>query len=832
MTKRLQYREIGQFDEDGIREIHKNRYKSREGTIRRGTIPDYFYIDRARRLYCHEGVDRIILLSRKLYEKDLEKLADEIIEKCYHEWKRFPNDFLIRGDEYTFTGEVDIIERKKEGKVVEIIQIDLISSFYAVAEYYLSDINKNPQNLPKNLVRILAGIYPREWKEKLPEGTPHYNPADVLQIIVSITGDEAMKTYFNFFREFFTKKSSDIEEMLAELETLLKTPTRIHAGLSDLHMVLRIIHKSLSLESISETLELRSEIDVYFERIPNPDRFTDMLFRKKLELFSLLQKFQEANDLQDKLYYLEESRKKIRESEIVVKKNFVEPFKKFYLDILEKWIDITIEEGGYLLGRPFIEAELQTKRAIRKEDLEIWLNVRNSGIGAAEKVKAVLQNSHEYEIIGQDCQEIGILQRNKDVDVEFRINPLGEGSITLAFSIFYEDNDRIDMEDTLIFVEQEGFSQIENPYYFTRPAKDDMFFGREDLFQWIERNMKGSDVYQNVLIIGERRIGKTSFLKELQERFDPSHHCIFIDLELFPSLNDVDFLYEICNELHYKVSNNSPPPDLMEFAKKSYMAFGNYVRILLSDMSEIERIVLIFDEFDKIESMIKDGLFNARFLLYLRAFLQINARVNAIIGGNFDSSRLDSPEWLEFFTIFNPKIVGVLDEDAATALVIGPVKDVLKYDYYAIKKILDFSGRNPFYIQLLCHTLVNYINEEKKQGFVEAEDVNAVVLSEAREKADSVLRLTWGELDPVEKSVLCTLSRLKAQHGRSIELGEIGEYLRQNNIRIKRWNLFKLLDSLKEKHFITKSGDSPSFYDFNILLLGEWVAEHGRLVGE
>ena len=206
MTKRLQYHEVGQFDKDGIREIHKNKYKFKEGTVRKGTLSDDFYIDRARGLYCHDAVDRIILLSRKFHKKDLEKLADEILEKCFHEWKRFPNDFLIRGDEYTFTGKLDIIERKEKIEDVEIIQIDLISSFYAVAEYYLSDINKNPKNLSKNLVRILAGIYPREWKEKLPEGTPHYNPADVLQIIMSITADEAMTAYFNFFRGFFTKK--------------------------------------------------------------------------------------------------------------------------------------------------------------------------------------------------------------------------------------------------------------------------------------------------------------------------------------------------------------------------------------------------------------------------------------------------------------------------------------------------------------------------------------------------------------------------------------------------------------------------------------------------
>ena len=828
MTRRLHVHDIRQFDENGIRRIRENRYKLKEGTIRTGTATEDFYMDRARRLYCYEGVDRIILLSRKIHMKDLENLAEKIMEKSQNEWKRFPDDLLLKEDEFTFADDIEIIEKGRESGDIEITQINLVSNLYYVAKHYLSETHEGPNELPMKLVRILAGLYPKEWKSKLPYGIPHYDPKDILRLLVLMTSDKALIAYFEFFGESFVKRSWNIEEILRTLEDLLKTPTSSHAGLNDLHRILKIVHESLSSNTASEIIELRNEINNYFLAVPSPELYTDMLFRKYLQLFSFLQQFEEADYFQDKLYFLEESRKKIRESEVLVEDKFVEPFRSFYLSVLKRWMDITFEEGGKLLGRALLEARLQTKTAIRKEKLLISLNLKNIGTGTAKDIKVILNNSSKYDIFGNNQQIVDILQGNRDVDVEFQIRPHTKESVNLAFSISHGESDPVTVSDKLIFVEQEEFRAIPNPYNFTKPAEEDMFFGREDLFQWIETNMKGPTMYQNVLITGQRRTGKTSFLKQLQKHISSGHYCIFIDLQLYPNLTDVGFLYQICRELHRSIPNSISPPNPQEFAKKSYMAFGDFVRSLLSEVPDSKRIILLFDEFNKVEFNIREGLSKPGFLAFFRGFFQHSPRVNAVVGGNFDFGKLSLPEWQELFTTFNPKRIGVLDEKSATALVTRPVRDVLQYDQYAVKKILDFSGRNPYYIQVLCHTLINHLNERKEKNFVEIEDISTEVLSGAREKAEPTIRLTWEELDPLEKNVLFALSYLRDQYKRSVKLKEIEQYLKQNNIGIKRWRLFGLLGALKEKGILTKSGESEPFYDFSVLLLGEWIAEHGN----
>ena len=491
-------------------------------------------------------------------------------------------------------------------------------------------------------------------------------------------------------------------------------------------------------------------------------------------------------------------------------------------------MNITIEEGASLVGKASLEVTLQTKMAARKERLPVSLNVKNIGVSPAENIMVNLLESGEYKIFGECLQVVSILQRNRDTDIEFQIGPMKEGSINLRFLVSFKESDDIEFSDTLFFVKEEKFKPISNPYNFTKPAEEKMFFGRDDLFLWIKDNMKGPTIYQNIMIEGQRRTGKTSFLKQLQKRLKSDHYCIFIDVELYAGMTDVEFLFEICQELHRSIPSQNQTPNPQEFARKSYMAFGNYIRNLFSNIPDKRKIILIFDEFDKIESKIRDNLFKPGFLLFLRGFFQHEPRINAVISGNIDFNRLNSTEWQEFFTAFNPKKVGVLDEGSATNLITKPTEDSLQYDQYAVKKILDFSGRNPFYIQLLCHTLINYLNEKKRQNLVEVGDISTLVLDEAREKAEPTLRLMWDELDQLEKSVLFALSQLRIRQRKSVEFSELHEYLRQYHIRVKRGTLFRFIDTLIEKDIVTKSGGYPPFYDFSNVLLRDWIAEHGR----
>ena len=54
-------------------------------------------------------------------------------------------------------------------------------------------------------------------------------------------------------------------------------------------------------------------------------------------------------------------------------------------------------------------------------------------------------------------------------------------------------------------------SDLLNPYIAGAPVvAADMFFGRSDIFEWVERSLMGKYVDHILVIHGQRRVGKIS----------------------------------------------------------------------------------------------------------------------------------------------------------------------------------------------------------------------------------------------------------------------------------------------------------------------------------
>ena len=70
-----------------------------------------------------------------------------------------------------------------------------------------------------------------------------------------------------------------------------------------------------------------------------------------------------------------------------------------------------------------------------------------------------------------------------------------------------------------------------NPYIAGSPVTGtEMFYGREDVFSFIQRNLIGLHRDTPIVLYGQRRTGKTSVLYQLHRHLDPRYRCIFIDL--------------------------------------------------------------------------------------------------------------------------------------------------------------------------------------------------------------------------------------------------------------------------------------------------------------
>jgi AAA+ ATPase superfamily predicted ATPase len=164
-----------------------------------------------------------------------------------------------------------------------------------------------------------------------------------------------------------------------------------------------------------------------------------------------------------------------------------------------------------------------------------------------------------------------------------------------------------------------------NPYIVGNPIKTrEMFFGREDDFQFVARKI-GTGVSNQVLVFcGERRSGKTSILFQilggrLGKRFLP----ILVDMQILAGIRDDDHFFRTilkvaCDSLAVEglsleaIEGQAPSSRVEEL-------FGRFLTAVESRFPE--RIVLfLLDEYELIEEKIRDGSLSAPDLVHLHRF--------------------------------------------------------------------------------------------------------------------------------------------------------------------------------------------------------------------
>jgi len=114
-------------------------------------------------------------------------------------------------------------------------------------------------------------------------------------------------------------------------------------------------------------------------------------------------------------------------------------------------------------------------------------------------------------------------------------------------------------------------SEILNPYIAGAPVVEtSMFFGREDIFSWIERSLTGKFVNHILVLHGQRRVGKTSVLKQIPNNLPNRYIQVFFDLQGRTNTTLDRFLWWMASEIVRTVKKEAdldlPKPDRNAFS--------------------------------------------------------------------------------------------------------------------------------------------------------------------------------------------------------------------------------------------------------------------------
>jgi tetratricopeptide (TPR) repeat protein len=362
-----------------------------------------------------------------------------------------------------------------------------------------------------------------------------------------------------------------------------------------------------------------------------------------------------------------------------------------------------------------------------------------------------------------------------------------------------------------------------NPYIAGPPVSGRNFYGREDIFRFVQNTF--SSPQQNVIVLwGQRRMGKTSVLHVLTSRLSPEFHPIYFDLQdkAQQKLNQV--LYDLAREIAGSLNLDSPPrADFLHDDDYFHERFLSQVYQSLGS----KRLLLMFDELETVnvppvEGPTERDVAYRAFFPYLRRRLVSNRRLAFIFAMG---RRLDEVDELILSTFeeARAKSVSFLEETEARRLVVEPASGVLEYDEEAIGRIISITACHSYLTQLICFELFSYMDATGRTR-VTVSDVEAVV-DRAIAAGEAGLTWLWDGLPAAERFVLSAMAHV-AKEGRAATQDEISRILKEYRVSFSGPELTQALNNLTRWELLRHTADG---YEFVVELLRRWVLREHSL---
>jgi GAF domain-containing protein len=555
----------------------------------------------------------------------------------------------------------------------------------------------------------------------------------------------------------------------------------------------------------------------------------------------MLHAYERLDTSQDKLSYLASALEKLGKIDHVARTELTGTDSAIMMRIVYTWMNMLNGAMSELQTRAKLSFALLTHHTWQGDVIALVMNVRNDGHGAALNVRVSLAPAQEYTAI-EPASAISKLAPDEEVQIEMRVRlrlPENVDQFRVRFVITYDDPRGADQMETFadavyLLKSENAFQFIPNPYVVGTPLSSGspLFFGREDVVDFIRQNFSAAH-HNNLVLIGQRRTGKTSLLKQLPARLGDEYVTVYLDgqsLSLDPGM--ANFFLNLSTEITYALEDRGfTPPDMPEFENNPAFTFENV--FLAAVMKEIgsRQLLILFDEFEELESAVRRGNLEPSVFGFLRHLIQHNEQICVVFCGTHRLEELASDYWSVLFNISLYRHIGFLERPEAERLITEPVaKYGMRYDDLALDKMWRVTAGHPYFLQLLAHALVNRHNKTER-SYITIADVNAA-LDDILASGEAHFVYLWAESTPEERLTLTALSRTLLLTG-YITPVQVVDFLAQHGVQIERRAVSDAMHRLTLRDILRVNNDSDVMvgetYRWKLGLISLWAEKYKSL---
>ncbi|MGV8122565.1 MAG: ankyrin repeat domain-containing protein [Candidatus Xenobiia bacterium LiM19] len=372
---------------------------------------------------------------------------------------------------------------------------------------------------------------------------------------------------------------------------------------------------------------------------------------------------------------------------------------------------------------------------------------------------------------------------------------------------------------------------IRNPYVAGNPIIDGaLFFGRQDIFDFICEKITQADTGTAIVIYGGRRTGKTSVLCQIMNgRLGEGFVPVYNDLQEMADIDTHEFFERLQDNILKSLNHAGMLVVHKDFSKKDLNPYQLFDHLLdnteraLKHKSHKHYLLMLIDEYEILGNKVEKGHLSDEVFNYMRAIMQNRSRISFIFTGTRQLELLKGLHWPLMFNTAIYRKISFLDEKEARRLIEVPLAGLVKYDTSAVDRILRLTWGQPYFIQLICLHIVDIVNQKKVPVITENEVKEAVHLI-SRHPVPHMIYL-WKECEPEERIVLAALSEIIQNAAAWVTLNDLEKIFSDEHITLTPEQIKTGINELMNNEYIERTTDDT--YRFIIDLLRYWITvEH------
>ena len=373
------------------------------------------------------------------------------------------------------------------------------------------------------------------------------------------------------------------------------------------------------------------------------------------------------------------------------------------------------------------------------------------------------------------------------------------------------------------------------PYSHNAVKEREGLFGRDAVLQNLALNsMAGNSCF----VWGQKRIGKTSVLqvlaRELRQRGNVA--CVYLRMGEIKGLHEGHLAHRVaeCLAEEMELSDGSVPEE---------GHFGASMARLIRWVEHVVRarpnwrLVLIIDEFDDLDPAYYTGQRGEIFVKQLRSLSEVGLTFLLIGSERMETIYHRHDNELNKWT--NEYLDSIESRVDCRDLVVKPVIGSIEFDESSVEEVVDYCGRNPFYMHLLCYALFQLCMQEQKT-YVSITDVITAQEGLMRTSGESNFAHYWNDnptLSQEEHEILAAqtclaLSIISHLGGRLARVEEFLDAQREIGLgtpeQLPRADVEKIVSLLAKRRVLAR--DTSGGYEITPPIFHEWLSRQAETV--